>query len=199
MTDEVLRLRARTATDAKAVSRDLPDFVDAMLVTGVRVGEVCAITWDALDLDNRLVEIRGTVIRLKVWVLHLRPKSEAGYRTLRLPHWFISVLRARKERITEPNEWNMVFTSPLGRLRDPSNTSADIRDLVSGGEFAGWLTSHTFRKTAATLMDDEGVTARLIADQLGHARPSMTQDVYMARRQISEAGAVIFERFGTAR
>ena len=46
----------------------------------------------------------------------------------------------------------------------------------------GWITSHSFRKTTATMFDDAGLSARQIADQLGHARPSMTQDVYMGRR-----------------
>lgn len=37
------------------------------------------------------------------------------------------------------------------------------------------VTSHTFRKTTATILDAAGLSARQIADQLGHARPSMTQ------------------------
>ncbi|MDQ3763384.1 MAG: hypothetical protein M3460_17680 [Actinomycetota bacterium] len=31
------------------------------------------------------------------------------------------------------------------------------------------VTSHVFRKTAATLLDEAGVSARKIADQLGHS------------------------------
>ena len=34
----------------------------------------------------------------------------------------------------------------------------------------------------ATLLDSDEFSAREIADQLGHARPSMTQDVYMGRK-----------------
>ena len=30
-----------------------------------------------------------------------------------------------------------------------------------------------------TILDEAALSARLIADQLGHARPSMTQDVYL--------------------
>jgi integrase len=45
-----------------------------------------------------------------------------------------------------------------------------------------WITSHNFRKTTATVLDGGDFTAREIADQLGHARPSMTQDVYMGRK-----------------
>jgi integrase len=51
------------------------------------------------------------------------------------------------------------------------------------------VTFRTFRKTVATLLDEAGLTARQIADTLGHARPSMTQDVYMGRRVASRAAA----------
>lgn len=47
----------------------------------------------------------------------------------------------------------------------------------------------TFRRTVATLLDEAGLTARQIADLLGHSRPSMTQDVYMGRRSPGRAAA----------
>jgi integrase len=43
------------------------------------------------------------------------------------------------------------------------------------------VTSHSFRKSVATLTDDAGLSARIGADHLGHSRISMTQDKYMAR------------------
>ncbi|SIL69283.1 Phage integrase [Mycobacteroides abscessus subsp. abscessus] len=36
----------------------------------------------------------------------------------------------------------------------------------------------------ATLIDDNGLSARVGADQLGHAKVSMTQDRYMARGKV---------------
>jgi hypothetical protein len=39
----------------------------------------------------------------------------------------------------------------------------------------------SFRKTVATLIDDEGLSARIGADHLGHTHVSMPQDRYMAR------------------
>jgi integrase len=47
-----------------------------------------------------------------------------------------------------------------------------------------WVTSHTFRKTLATLIDDQGLSARIGADQLGHAQISMTQDKYVGRKVV---------------
>ena len=45
-------------------------------------------------------------------------------------------------------------------------------------------------------MDDDGVPVRKVADQLGHARPSMTQDVYLDRNPICTAGAAALQSFG---
>lgn len=58
-----------------------------------------------------------------------------------------------------------------------------------GKEALAWITSHTFRKTAATILDEAALSARLVADQLGHSRPSMTQDVYLARRAVDSQAA----------
>ena len=52
---------------------------------------------------------------------------------------------------------------------------------------------YTYRKTVATMLDRQGLSARNIADQLGHARISMTQDVYMGRRAVDQAAAVYWK------
>jgi integrase len=50
-----------------------------------------------------------------------------------------------------------------------------------------------FRKTAATILDEAGLSARVVADQLGHSRPSTTQDVYMGRKAVNPAAAEALE------
>lgn len=194
--DQVYDLRIKLAADQKARDWDLLDFVDMMLATGKRIGENSAITWEAVDLDAGTVEIRGTVIRVKGEGLRIkwRPKSKAGYRKLRLPSWAVEMLR-RREVEAVPNEWGVVFTSPTGLLRDPSNTQADLRD-VFGRLGYPWVTSHVFRKTAATLLDEAGVTARKIADQLGQSQVSVTQDFYLGRKIASEDAARVLEIIG---
>lgn len=46
------------------------------------------------------------------------------------------------------------------------------------------VTTHSFRKTLATLIDEGGLSARVGADHLGHSKVSMTQDVYMTRGNV---------------
>ncbi|MGW5700466.1 tyrosine-type recombinase/integrase [Amycolatopsis japonica] len=64
---------------------------------------------------------------------------------------------------------------------------------MRGGDHFLWVTSHTFRKTTATALDDAGVPTRLIADQFGHSRVSMTQDNYLERKTVDPATAKALE------
>ncbi len=48
-------------------------------------------------------------------------------------------------------------------------------------------------ETTATVLDEAGATARMIADQLGHSRVSMTQDVYLDRRSQESRVAAALE------
>jgi integrase len=193
---QVYDLRVKLATDQKTRDWDLLDFIDMVLATGERIGETCAITWEALDLDAGTVEIRSTVVRIKGHGLRIKPKpkSRAGYRKLQLPSWVVEMVRRRRIEAT-PNEWGVVFTSPTGLLRDPSNTQADLRDVFARLGYP-WVTSHVFRKTAATLLDEAGVSARKIADQLGHSQVSVTQDFYRGSKIASEDAARVLEIIG---
>lgn len=187
--EDALELRAKIAANLKAIRWDLPDFTDIMLATGLRIGEAAAIVWDALDLDAGTVEVRGTVIRIKGQGLIIKPepKTDDSWRKLELPGWAVAMLRRRKPADAKPDD--VVFQAPSGRgrLRDPSNTDADLKVVFTDSGYE-WVTSHVYRKTVATLMDEAGLSARAAADQLGHVKVSMTQDRYFGRR-ISKTGA----------
>ena len=111
------------------------------------------------------------------------PKTRAGFRTLVLSSWAVEMLRLRPPG--RPDQ--TVFCSVPGGLRD--------RDNVNAAGFE-WVTSHTFRRTVATLMDQSGLSARAAADQLGHSHPSLTQDVYYGRRIANTGAADVLEVFG---
>lgn len=190
---EAKELRRKIHESEKAKHWDLVDFTDFMLATGLRIGEAAAVTWAVLDLDAGTVEVRGKVKRLKGTGLVIEPttKSPSGYRTLELPRWAVEMLK-RRRRWWKPNSLGVVFTAPLGGLRDPSNTQGDLRVIFDEAGYP-WVTSHVYRKTVATLMDQAGLTARAAADQLGHAQVSMTQDTYFGRGKRSTGAATVLE------
>jgi integrase len=51
----------------------------------------------------------------------------------------------------------------------------------------------SFRRTTVTLLAESGLPLREIADQLGHARVSVTQDACFGRHQASPKAAVALE------
>jgi integrase len=199
-TDEITdRLRSSQS----AVDYDLPDLVDWMLYTGCRIGEACAAREETnldgeplLDYEHGTWEVNATVIRIKGegLIIQERTKSEAGWRILALPPGALAMLQRRKTELRLKAPRSVVFGASSARaLRDPRNTNRELRKALDKIGYT-WVTSHTFRKTVGTRLDDAGLSARLIADQLGHARPSMTQDVYMGRNVVNAAAAVLLDR-----
>ena len=177
--------------DARARRHDLPDLVFFMLATGVRIGEALATLWSDVDLEAGTVQISSTLVRVKgQGLLRKGTKSRAGERTLPLPVSAVSVLRRRY--MTGAQLHQPLFPDALGGFRDPANVRRALRD-ARGTETLAWITSHNFRKTAATILDEAALSARLVADQLGHSRPSMTQDVYMGRRAVDSQAAYALE------
>jgi len=107
-----------------------------------------------------------------------------------------SAARVRRHsavRSSRLGEQTMIFPSTAGTRRDPDNFRArwhEVRQDLGVPD----ATSHSFRKTVATLIDDEGLSARIGADHLGHSRISMTQDKYMARGRVHTAVADLLDR-----
>jgi integrase len=170
---------------------DLPDLVRFLLGTGCRIGEALALTWPNVDLERHLINIDSTLVRVKgQGLLIKRPKTKSSIRVLRVPLWLVEILRERRAR--DPESQGAVFPDSVGGHRDPNNVERDHR-RVRRGTPVEWVVPHTYRKTVATMLDRQGLSARTIADQLGHARISMTQDVYMGRRAVDQAAVAVLE------
>jgi integrase len=198
---QLRQLRATLTYDDRAVARDLPDLVGFLMATGLRIGEACGLAWNSVDLDAGTVEVRAAAIRVRGQGLMVKTtKTDAGTRTLVLPRWTIVMLRDRAAHLHAAGAANPgnrpVFPAPLGGWRDPSNTQAALRDAFTAAGF-DWVTSHAFRKSVATLMDQAGLPSRAAADQLGHANTSMTTDVYFGRKVAATGAAAVLEALST--
>lgn len=182
-------LRAHLAASKAAGNHDLRDLAEVLSGLGCRIGELLALDWPRIDDVGGTVAIEGTVIRVPGEGLFVQPhtKSDAGMRTIEPPAWVFDLLR--KRHADSHGAW--VFPSTRGTLRDPDNTRNALRQVVAGTEWQG-LHPHAFRHLVATRLDAAGLTAREIADYLGHERVSMTQDVYMTRKSTgTNAGAAL--------
>lgn len=182
-------LLAAVRADERLRAVDAVDLIEFLAGTGCRVGEACAVLWDDVDLEAGRVTIRANVVRARGagLIRQEHTKTKAGARTIMLPAALVGLLVERRVR-QDPNRHGLVFPTVLGNLRDPRNTSRDWAEARDRLGYPG-VTTHSFRKTVATALDRAGLSARDIAEYLGHENPSITQDVYMAKNTESARAA----------
>lgn len=188
--DMVNKLRG----SAYCQKRDLVDPFLVFAATGLRRSEVMALQWEDYDPAAATLTVRAKVLRATGFPLQRieDTKTEASQRTVPLPKFAIEALDARKGRAFL-GEQTVIFPSTRGKLRDPDYVGtqwAKVRDDLGVPD----VTSHSFRKTMATLIDEEGMSVRKAADQLGHARISVTQDIYQARKRVHHDVADMINR-----
>lgn len=166
--------------DDRARTADVADLIALLSVTGARISEALALTWDDIDLSKgegatASVHLRGT-------------KTEHADRTVHLPGWCADVMR-RRVQLEGIAPSGFVFPAPrTGQRRDRRNTARAIRGILDRAGFP-WASPHTFRRTVATLLDAQGVGLATVANVLGHADPSMTAREYLGRKSDTSAVA----------
>jgi integrase len=184
-TDQLRALLAALRSSEYCHQRDLVDPFTLLIATGMRRGELLGLRWRDFGEAAGTLTVTGKVVRVmgKGLVREEETKTAAGRRTLALPIFAVDVLR---QRLTLPyfgEHPTIIFPSTAGTWRDPSNFGREWRRIREELGFPE-VTTNSFRKTVATLIDDRGLSARIGADHLGHAKPSMTQDVYMSRGKV---------------
>jgi len=198
----------REAQDT-ARRRDLPDVVATMLGTGLRVGELMGARWSNLNLDGTplvvdgqpmlvpTVTVEGNVTRVRGrGVVFHDGKTASAKRTIPLPLFVADALRARRDRLGELAQGDLpvfcAMTKDGPGWRDPGKVTGWVREIRSWVGLE-WMTTHVWRKTAATILDEAGLSARAIANQMGHAQISMTQNVYLGRGGMTPVAATALE------
>ena len=181
----------RGREDDVVKSRALGDVTRFMLGTGCRIGETMAVSWDDVDLDAGTVAICWHLVRVKGQGIVRLPgaKSEAGDRVLRLPSWCTAMLWDRR---TDPHagRWP-VFPDSLGGWRDPNLVMRWFRWSRTQAGY-DWVSSHVFRQTVLTVLDEAGLDKHVVRDQAGHSSVRHTEQ-YLARKIASEAAAEALE------
>jgi integrase len=157
--------------------------------TGFRMGEACGLKWDAIDFDKGTI----TMCRIAKYVngegakVQEFGKTHTSRRTIKAAQAVMDLLRERRDR--EPaNGLGLVFPGNHGGVLDPNNAERALKQRRDAMGFPG-VTAHSLRKCVATILDLQGLSARAIADYLGHANPSMTENVYMQRNLDSSKAA----------
>ncbi|GAB2679523.1 helix-turn-helix domain-containing protein [Kribbella swartbergensis] len=110
--------------------------------------------------------------------------------TLDWPQTRIELIETGRVKVDHKQIATLVATYGIN-LDNHHPLLAQLHDATQPAESdkLAWIRSHALRKTTATALDEAGHTARQIADQLGQAKVSITQDIYLARRAANPAAA----------
>jgi len=154
--------------------------ITAML-TGVRIGELCALKWENIDLENGTLLIDKTIQRVentdnsqdsKTKIIIDTPKSNASVRTIPIP----TILLIKLRKFKSP-ENSYVLT----------NTEKFIEPRIYQRHFKGYLQDcnirdnnfHTLRHTFATMAISRGMDIKTLSVLLGHTDVGFTMKRYV--------------------
>lgn len=164
--------------------------------TGLRIGEVLALRWCDVDFsgDKVTVTVNGTMVNIKGkgYFRQPEPKSKSGRRTLTLPSFAANVLLGRRVNSEASKPDDAVFVTRKGTVVNDHNIRRSLRSALAGTDYA-WVTPKTFRKTVATLIDNDA-DAKAASRQLGHAHESTTEGLYIARSAVAPDMSEILQR-----
>jgi integrase len=156
------------------------------IVTGMRQMELLGLKWTDLDWIRQALKIERQLLRLDGnGVEFSSPKTRYGKRSVALGGKTVEVLRAHNERqqverLAAGGRWvenGLIFANSLGGPIHPRNLLRNFKQLLRDAGLPA-IRFHDLRHTAASLMLNAGIPVIVVSRRLGHARASITLDVY---------------------
>ncbi len=148
------------------------------LFTGIRIGELCALRWDDISLQEQKLHICKTMQRVRVEngkgtkIVTTSPKSECAVRDIPLPHWICKYLGDAYQAGT------FLLTGDAEKAIEPRTMQNRFKAVLTacGIENANF---HALRHTFATKCVEAGFDAKCLSEILGHASVNITLNRYV--------------------
>jgi integrase len=154
--------------------------------TGKRQGELLALRWGDVDLNEGVIRIRRTLMRSGGKISLGEPKTKGSRRTVYLTGAAVEALKTHLEQQLEDIErlgdlyrdHGLVFTSGVGTLINPTNLRRrSFKPLLQRAGLPQ-IRFHDLRHTCATLLLSRNVHPKYVQELLGHATVAITLDTY---------------------
>ena len=173
---QVKRRRYLTAIEVErlaAAAGTMQDVVLVLAYTGLRWGEMAALTGGAVDLSRRRLRIERSVTEVGklVWS---EPKDHQR-RSVPFPAFLDGPIA---DRVKAAGDEGILFPSSAGGVLRIGNARRDWWDQAATAAGVQGLTPHELRHTAASLAVAAGASVLAVQRMLGHDRASTTLDVY---------------------
>lgn len=153
------------------------------LYTGLRIGELCALKWSDIDLDNEILRVNKTMQRIqntdggsssKTKIIIEKPKSETSIRDIPLPKHIIGILKKYKPIYRKDSYFltgNMSYIEP----RAMQNKFKTYLEKAGADD----INFHALRHTFATRAIESGIDVKSVSEILGHSTVKMTLEKYV--------------------
>ena len=154
-----------------------------IIYTGLRIGELMALTWEDIDFKNKTLNVNKSRAKGKIdgkTTLYIKdPKSESGTRIIPLSDRAIYALQKIKEYSTElklNSDNNLI----VANTSSESNITRTVKSMLFR---AGCETEkcglHALRHTFGSLLLEKGVDLKTISYILGHSDITVTANIYL--------------------
>lgn len=169
--------------------------------TGIRAAEVCGLTWDCIDLDNKTLKVEKILISKGKGIFEFgTPKTKSSNRTITIGNTLVTILKKHKTYQNENKlkygqyykKSDFVCTKENGE----SITTDTLKYLsrVVNYELGINFNFHSLRHTHATMLLEADANIKDIQGRLGHSNIATTMDTYSHRTKKMKNNTVdIFE------
>lgn len=177
--DEIKKLLASIQSDRLRYAYVLE------LKTGIRRGELLGLTWEAIDWENKTINIKQSLVYAHGEVCFSEPKTTKGRRILEVEPEVLADLKRQKalqaeERLKAGPLWqdnNLVFAKEDGQPINPNGFTRRFRRLIERLGIKG-KRFHDLRHTFASLLILAGEDILRVSEFLGHAKAGFTLNTY---------------------
>lgn len=149
------------------------------LFMGLRIGEICGLKWEDIDIKHKLLRVNRTVQRIckqngsnKTTVVITEPKSTNSKRCIAIPDFLIPYLLKFKK-----NDEDYVL-SGSEKLIEPRTMQYRYKKLLESAEVES-SNYHQLRHTFATNCIEKGFDAKTLSAVLGHSTIALTLNRYV--------------------
>lgn len=149
------------------------------LYTGLRLGEICALQWKDLDLDNQSLSINKTIQRLpdnhnqyKTSLYIHNPKSSSSNRLIPMPLFIIGILNKLKQ------DDSYYLISSTTKPMDPRTYQNHFQYYLKQANIRH-VNFHVLRHTFATRCVESNIDIKTVSEILGHASINTTLNYYV--------------------
>lgn len=161
------------------------------MLTGARLGEILGLQWKNVAFDKQSLEIRQALWEGEL----LSPKTEGSVRTIFFGPALLDALTNQKKHSKHIEAEDFVFCKPDGKPLNPDVLRRDVLypvlDRLGISRASRSSGFHTFRHSAASIVNQQTGNLKLVQRLLGHSNLGTTADVYTHTSNEAERGAAL--------